>query len=666
YLSGMVNFLLPSVHPETALKIPKLKLWTPKNGHLGVQSFSFGSVSGWTLPKYRVGGGLPISHGLAFVLIVGWSGQAFAGTAFTYQGQLKESGVAVTATCTSMDFKLFDASSGGTQKGSTVSKSNVSVVDGLFTTQLDFGNVFDGTDMWLEITVDCGSGSTTLSRQPLTPIPYAIHAQSVSGVDTTAITDGTIVAADIATDAVETAEIKDANVTEDKLAASLAFDDGDLLNLSAINASGTGEGLTLPQAADVSLATAEGQVSWDSDDNKLYVGNGTTAQEICWGFTGNNSLVEGINFLGNTDNVPLNFRVFNERVLRIEHTGTADNSPNIIGGYSGNNVTSGKKGAFIGGGGQSGSVNSVTANYGTVAGGSGNTASGNHSTVAGGIDNTASGNHSFAVGLNNTASGNHSFAAGKENNVNEINSFAAGRNNIVEGNHSFAAGRENNVVGNNSFAAGRENQANGNNSFAAGRENHANGNNSFAAGRMAKIDTSHVGSFLFADSTNADFNSAAANEFAVRAKGGVRFITNSGGTTGATLAAGSSAWAAVSDRNKKENFASVDGREILEKVAAMPIETWNYKTQDDDIRHIGPMAQDFRAAFSLGTDDKTITTVDADGVALSAIQGLYQLVQEQRAALEAQKAEIEALKAQNQQVTERLQRVEARFLQAQQ
>ncbi len=57
----------------------------------------------------------------------------------------------------------------------------------------------------------------------------------------------------------------------------------------------------------------------------------------------------------------------------------------------------------------------------------------------------------------------------------------------------------------------------------------------------------------------------------------------------------------------------------------VPILTWNYKTQDDSIRHLGPMAQDFRAAFELGEDEKHISTVDADGVALAAIQELYRM-----------------------------------------
>ena len=61
---------------------------------------------------------------------------------------------------------------------------------------------------------------------------------------------------------------------------------------------------------------------------------------------------------------------------------------------------------------------------------------------------------------------------------------------------------------------------------------------------------------------------------------------------------------------------------------ALPISTWNYEAQDESIRHMGPMAQDFHAAFRLGVSDKVIDTVDPDGVALAAIQGLHRLLQE--------------------------------------
>jgi hypothetical protein len=91
--------------------------------------------------------------------------------------------------------------------------------------------------------------------------------------------------------------------------------------------------------------------------------------------------------------------------------------------------------------------------------------------------------------------------------------------------------------------------------------------------------------------------------------------------------------ALTSDRNAKKNFSSIDPQNVLEKVAALPITRWNYKQDASSIAHVGPMAQDFHAAFGLnGGDDKHISVVDAQGVALAAIQGLNQK-------LEAEKAE---------------------------
>ena len=103
--------------------------------------------------------------------------QAALGTAFTYQGQLKQGGNPVNANC-DFQFSLWNAESNGTQVGTTQTKSNVSVSNGLFTTSLDFGSVFTGDALWLAVAVRCpaGSGSyTTLSpRQGLTAAPYAL------------------------------------------------------------------------------------------------------------------------------------------------------------------------------------------------------------------------------------------------------------------------------------------------------------------------------------------------------------------------------------------------------------------------------------------------------------------------------------------------------------
>jgi outer membrane murein-binding lipoprotein Lpp len=134
---------------------------------------------------------------------------------------------------------------------------------------------------------------------------------------------------------------------------------------------------------------------------------------------------------------------------------------------------------------------------------------------------------------------------------------------------------------------------------------------------------------VWADSSGPIFSSTTNNQFAVRATGGFVFYTSA--SVGATLAAGSGSWTSMSDRNAKENFAPLDPQSVLAKVAALPLSTWNYKAQNPAIRHLGPMAQDFKAAFGLGETDTGITGVDADGVALAAIQGLNQKLDETRA-----------------------------------
>jgi hypothetical protein len=104
-----------------------------------------------------------------------------------------------------------------------------------------------------------------------------------------------------------------------------------------------------------------------------------------------------------------------------------------------------------------------------------------------------------------------------------------------------------------------------------------------------------------------------------------------------------------SDRNSKENFAAIDASEILAKVASLPVTRWNYKV-DKKVMHVGPMAQDFRAAFGLGTDEKHIATVDADGIALAAIQGLNAKVEGLVKESLDLKEELSILKAENAQL----------------
>ncbi len=153
-----------------------------------------------------------------------------------------------------------------------------------------------------------------------------------------------------------------------------------------------------------------------------------------------------------------------------------------------------------------------------------------------------------------------------------------------------------------------------------------------------------------------DKPSSAPDEFNVYCSGGARFFSNSAATTGVLLAPGGGSWSSVSDRDSKENLSAVDPQAVLEAVVAMPIATWNYKAQDDSIRHMGPMAQDFHAAFGLGVSDKLIDTIDPDGVALAAIQGLHAELEER---LAEKDAEIAELRSASEDLRERLERLEA-------
>lgn len=99
----------------------------------------------------------------------------------------------------------------------------------------------------------------------------------------------------------------------------------------------------------------------------------------------------------------------------------------------------------------------------------------------------------------------------------------------------------------------------------------------------------------------------------------------------------------TSDRNQKQDFKAVLAAEVLAKVAALPVTSWAY-TNSPNVRHLGPMAQDFKAAFNLGEDDKHIGAGDGIGVALAAIQGLHKIVQEKDSEIATLQRQVAAMK----------------------
>jgi hypothetical protein len=188
-----------------------------------------------------------------------------------------------------------------------------------------------------------------------------------------------------------------------------------------------------------------------------------------------------------------------------------------------------------------------------------------------------------------------------------------------------------------------------------GSGNSVAGSYSLAAGRQATVN--NQGCFLWADSQNAAFNSAANDEVAFRCQGGVRFTTGvgvsgagggggnprggGGGGPNQTVSwtPGSPGWNITSDRNTKENIAPVDPRGVLDKLSRLPVSEWSYRGYPQ--RHIGPMAQDFHAQFPLNDSDKTLNEADLHGVALAAIQGLNLKLEEELGTVRAENAQLQ-------------------------
>ncbi len=291
-----------------------------------------------------------------------------------------------------------------------------------------------------------------------------------------------------------------------------------------------------------------------------------------------------------------------------------------------------------------GGQNNVTTAYANVVGGGGfNTASspGGSATVGGGYFNTASEDSSVvAGGYNGVASGPYSAVLG-------------GATNTASGGYSMAVGGWGNV-------------AQGSGSFAAGAQAIAKGANAFVWADAA------LGVFDPALAINGWGSVAGAdNTFSVRSTGGAWFVSGVDGSgnpnAGVKLAAGSGTWSSTSDRASKRDFKPVDTQAVLDKVAALPIETWSYIAEAGGVRHIGPVAQDFHAAFAVGPDAVSITSIDEGGVALAAIKGLNDRLASREAALRASlesqnaslRAELAVAQGEGAQLRARLDRLEA-------
>ncbi|MBK6725693.1 MAG: hypothetical protein IPG63_00290 [Xanthomonadales bacterium] len=378
----------------------------------------------------------------------------------------------------------------------------------------------------------------------------------------------------------------------------------------------------------------------------------------CWSSTGDSGSNAATNFLGTTDVQSLVLRTGNAQSLRIEPSGILVGglpiTANVIAGSSANGVVADVRGATIAGGGVptgdsdpnfgSDAPNRVTDHYGSVGGGFANQAGDDTgtvqdrsmATVAGGWRNRATGGQAaIGGGYNNLASGQVSTIAG--GNVSratgEYAAVAGGAYNAAEGPSAFVAGGSFNCAG----AA---------HSLAAGYRAKVRPPTDPGTGACASLGSypggdGDQGTFVWADSQPASLPSTGPNQFLVRASGGIWFGSNSlalipagrflNTSTGGYLSS-AGVWTDSSSRAVKTAFEAIDPGSVLGRVLALPIREWSYRAAPD-VRHVGPVAEDFHAAFGLGEGDTHLASLDTAGVALAAIQGLNAKLEAENAAL---------------------------------
>jgi trimeric autotransporter adhesin len=579
----------------------------------------------------------------------GWAVEAQVPDKINYQGKLTNPGGQPINGPVSMVFKIYSGPSGGSALYTET--QTVTVANGIFNVAI--GSV---TPLALPFNVPYYLGITAGTDAEMTPreavltSPYAFQAVSAVSATSATTAQGLAAAGAVTIFSGGTRVLQLQSVTG-----------GLTQSTNAVNVLG-GSPLNTIKAGVVAATIAGGGGTFgarplpnsvQADYGTVSGGGGNTASGLLstiGGGDGNIALGSESTVAGGGGNT------------------TSGNDSTVAGG--GFNTASGAYSA-IGGGNQ----NTASASSSTVGGGFENTASGGVSTVAGGDGNTASGiGSTVAGGLNNIASGDYSFAAGHSAKTQTAGASPtihngafvwADANGFVDFNSAASNEFSARATGGVRFVTAIDGSGNPTQTVAINTNGEMNfGNKTRQMLKLWDQGTAHYG--IGVQNAALYFRTDAANNFAWFAGGShsdATFDAGSGGTVLMTLTPGSSTSAPtgtaraqsfvnVSDRNAKAEFAPIDARAVLERVITLPVSTWVYRT-DPSTPHIGPVAQDFHAAFGVGSDDKTINTVDEGGIALGAIQGLNAKLEERLgekdreiAALKQQVAEIAALKQQ--------------------
>jgi hypothetical protein len=682
-----------------------------------------------------------------FILTIVFNVVLFAQTTtFTYQGRLTEGATAAIGTY-DFEFKLYDAANN--QIGTGQVKNSVSVTNGVFSVQLDFGSTaFPGADRYLEIGVKrtTDSSYTVLNpKQKITSTPYAIRAlaattadslsdscggcvndsqiNSVSGSKisgtvenaanaanaTTAATATTAsgVSASAGNSVVTAINASSSTINAARLPSTLATQNGTntftgtntfstaptfsaglsvgsqrITNVAAPTASTDAATKAYVDANAGSAAGTAGGHLTGTYPNPSIATTASAGTNIVAAVNASSSAITTAHVSGDVELLPSDTQaatqtagathaLIDAKLVGTDYLGTSGDSDLLSlrasGSYRYYTGASSEArdqerfrvdnaGGFAAFGSQD--IGSIPAE----GAGTRFMWMPYKSATRGGYvngtqwDDANVGYFSTAFGYNARASGDYSFAAGRDATAANIDSIALGNFVTASGAASVALGyyahtntrqgsfvfSDRSVVDDGNFVTDESFKATVNHSFNV----RATGGLWFFTNTAVNtgLRLSHLlanntayGSFVWTDrSSDTGVTPTAQNQTIFRSSGGYFLYSDSGLSAGVTLAPGAGSWTSLSDRNMKENFKAVNSREILKSVLKLPISTWNYKTQDASIRHIGAMAQDFSSAFKVGEDNKHISTIDPDGVAFAAIQGLNAEMNERTTRLQAE------------------------------
>ncbi len=260
----------------------------------------------------------------------------------------------------------------------------------------------------------------------------------------------------------------------------------------------------------------------------------------------------------------------------------------------------------------------------------------------------------FAGGNQVTASGYGAFAFGDQVNVSSTVGVGFGSGVTVSGTAGFSSGASNVCSGFACTAIGYTVRAGGQGSVALGYRTTANNDYAVALGYRASNNT-HTGTMVMGDESTTDsVRNQADNEFRIRYNGGIRLRVSTaangntpgaGGNVGCDLTVAVPTWTCASSRTLKENYEPVNGEDVLIRLRSVPVTTWTMIGADENVLHLGPVAEDFYQAFALGLGPTAIGMGDIDGVNLAAAKALEARTVDLQNQLNARSAQVVELQS---------------------